>query len=116
MTATDALPTTQQQQEEDRQRLRELLPPGSTVYTILRHTSRSGMLRHISTVIPQDGDINDITWLVARAVGWKINPASQGGLIVHGVGTDMGFHVVHTLSQYLYPDYPTPSALNRRWL
>lgn len=36
--------------DEARKRLKEVLKPGDTVYTILRHVSRSGMTRHISLV------------------------------------------------------------------
>lgn len=80
--------------------LREMLSPGTTVYTILRHVSRSGMMRHISVIGPES---NDITWQVARALGDRIDPKT-GGIKVGGCGMDMGFHLVYNLSHRLYPD------------
>ena len=79
-------------------KLRELLPPGTRVYTILRHVSRSGMKRHISAVVHTEDGNDDITWLVARACGDKI--ADDGGIKCSGAGMDM----VHNLSYALYPD------------
>ena len=89
-----------EQVEEARSQLRELLPPGSTVQTILRHTSRSGMTRAISPVV--DGE--DISWLVVRAVpGFRFDDR-YGGIKRSGCGMDMGFSLVYTLSQALYPN------------
>jgi len=84
-------------------RLHELLKPGDTVYTILRHVSRSGMMRAISPVlVGEDGPL-DITWLVAPATGRKVHQKHYG-VIVHGCGMDMGFELVYTLSRRMYPD------------
>ena len=83
-------------------KLRELLPPGTRVYTILRHVSRSGMQRHISAVVHAEDGNNDITWLVARACGYTI--ADDGGIKCAGAGMDVGFHLIHNLSYALYPD------------
>lgn len=77
------------------------------VYTILRHTSASGMTRHISVIFPkiENGEIRmrDITYLVGKALGYKIQDRN-GALVVGGCGMDMGFHVVYSLSHILYPD------------
>lgn len=90
---------TQREAEEARAQLRELLPPGSTVRTILRHVSRSGMTRAISPVV--NGE--DSTWLVVRAVpGFKFN--RNGGVTMGGCGMDMGFALIYHLSHALYPD------------
>ncbi len=85
---------------EAREALREMLPPGSTVQTILRHVSRSGMTRAISPVV----DGHDVSWLVVRAVpGFRVNQ-KHGGVTLGGCGMDMGFSLVYTLSSTLYPD------------
>ena len=89
----------QVRQEEARQQLRELLPPGSTVQTILRHTSRSGMSRSISPII----DGSDYSWLVARAIGASVDQ-NHGGIKRGGCGMDMGFDLIYSLSRALYPD------------
>lgn len=79
-------------------KLREMLPPGSTVKTILRHVSRSGMMRSISPMI--DGE--DYSWLVGRALDMRFDQ-KNGGLRIGGCGMDMGFALVYNLSQVLYP-------------
>jgi hypothetical protein len=86
-------------QTEAADQLREMLPPGSTAQTILRHVSASGMTRWISVVI--DGE--DYSWLVARAIGTHID-SRHGGLKRVGCGMDMGFDLVYSLSRTLYPD------------
>jgi hypothetical protein len=80
-------------------KLRELLHPGDTVQTILRHVSRSGMSRSISPVIGGE----DVSYLVAPAVGYSFD-RRHGGVRVSGCGMDAGFHLVYSLSRALYPD------------
>lgn len=87
-------------QTEDR--LRTMLPPGSKVYTTLKHRSRSGMMRHISCHVVENGEIKDITWMVANVLEMK--QADNGGIKVGGCGMDMGFHLVYSLGRKLYPD------------
>lgn len=86
--------------------LREILPPGTRVYTVLRHRAASGMSRRISTVLPIQHDgrlgIRDISYLVARALGERRHP-DDGGIIVSGAGMDMGFDLVYHLGRVLYP-------------
>lgn len=89
--------------------LRKLLSPGDKVYTILRHVSRSGMQRRISLIFAHaQGEIEDITWEAARALGDPVKQGSRyvqdGGMVVNGCGMDMGFHVVYQLSGVLFPN------------
>lgn len=82
--------------------LRELLPPGTTVYTSLRHVSRSGMSRRIDLYVIRD---NSPVWLS----GWyKTATDTKRGkydeVTVSGCGMDMGYHLVYNLSRTLYPD------------
>lgn len=93
---------TQQQQEEAREQLRALLPPGSTVYTVLKHVSRSGMSRNIDCFVIQDNAPRWISPLVSKATGIRFNEKAEA-LTVNGCGMDMGFHVVYELSYRLYP-------------
>lgn len=83
------------------EKLRAMLPPGSKVHTVVRHVSSSGMTRHISCLVSSEDGINDITWLVSRALEYR--RAKDGGLVVSGCGMDMGFHVVYNLGRTLYP-------------
>jgi len=97
--------------KQDRQQaieeLRKLLPPGTTVYTVLRHVARSGMSRDIDVyAFSCDGGEAQPHWLshlVAKATGFAFTDR-RDCLRVPGCGMDMGFHVVSSLSRVLYPD------------
>jgi len=91
--------------------LRDMLKPGDTVHTILRHVSASGMSRRISTIIVSEGRIRDITNVVADACGYTLG--QNPGLPVNGGGMDMGFHVVYGLGATLWPN-GTPEPHGRR--
>lgn len=85
--------------------LRSVLKPGDTVYTVLRHVSRSGMTRGIDCYLIEDNRPVWITGYVGHAIGspqpeeyWR----KSMGLKVGGCGMDMGFHVVYTLSRVLF--------------
>lgn len=88
--------------------LQELLHPGDTVYTVLRHVSRSGMSRGIDVYYLVDGAPIWITSYVGHAIG---SPQPEAywrkslGLKIGGCGMDMGFHVVESLSRVIYPEY-----------
>lgn len=95
-----ATKTQQKKREEAIAALREMVQPGDTVRTILRHVSRSGMSRSISPII----DCEDCSHLVARALGEREDDV-HGGIRIGGAGMDMGFHLVNSLSYALYPEY-----------
>lgn len=108
-TATVATPTAkprrisakEQAKQQALARLHELLQPGDTVYTICRHVSRSGMMRHIDVMVLRDGDYMRISHLVAAACDYRTN--DSGALKVTGCGMDMGFSVVYDLSYTMFP-------------
>ena len=81
--------------------LREWIKPGDTVYTVLRHKSRSGMQRTISVVM--DAPMRDRTYLVGIALGYSFDD-KRNGLRVTGCGMDMGFELVYNLGRVLFPD------------
>ncbi len=89
--------------------LLRLLSPGETVETILRHRSRSGMMRHISARAGGE----DISGHVAAVLDWR--RADDGGVKVSGCGMDTGFHLVHTLAQVLWPDGFDCIGKGREW-
>ncbi len=101
-------------------KLRELTPQGSTVFTIVRHVSKSGMTRHIS-VMTINGDRNangrlnilHPNYLAAEVLGWKRVSAGTDSIVAQGCGMDMGVHLVHSLSKALYGD---GYALQQEWL
>lgn len=87
--------------EQARADLRELLPPGSTVHTILRHVSKSGMSRRLSLLAMTPDGPRDVTYMAAVAADFKMN---GDHILVGGCGMGMGFHAVYCLSHALYPD------------
>ena len=85
--------------EEKRESLRAKLPPGSKIYTLEVHTSRSAALRRFRAFMVVDGEIEDITWEVAQALGWKMK---EGAVVLDGGGMDMSFALVHAVSLALH--------------
>lgn len=71
-----------------------------TVYVVLRSRSKSGMSRTLTLFTIRDNEPRDITHKVGLVCGWKLN--KDGDLKVSGCGMDMGFHVVYTLSRFLF--------------
>ena len=100
------------EQNESIERLRELFA-GDThplIHTINRHTSSSGMTRDISLLYIKGGAIHNITYSAALALGWPLSEKSGNRAIrVSGVGMDMGFHTVYTLSSVLYRGIVEPA-------
>jgi hypothetical protein len=93
--------------------LREWMKPGDTVFTVLRHVSRSGMQREIGVVLvrpeshshfPADSTVTvrHPEYQIGKALG--IRMGKREGLIVGGCGMDMGFQLVYELSSVLFPD------------
>src|SRR3990167_3597733 len=92
----------QQEKQEAIDYLRTILEPGDTVYTILRHVSRSGMMRVIGAIQMTEDSPNDITPRAAKALGEPLD-RDRWGVKVGGCGMDMGFHLVYNLSYTLFP-------------
>jgi hypothetical protein len=90
----------------------------ATVYTVLRSVSSSGMTRHISLKVASGGDILDITYLAAQAMGDKLHERNGWNTIrVNGCGMDMGFHLVYNLSSVLFAGQERAGyKLAQRWL
>jgi hypothetical protein len=88
--------------EESFKYLKKLFSRDTRVYTKIDRVSSSGMSRHISVYVARHNQVLNITWYVGHVVGYKRNN-DTGGLVVGGCGMDMGFHLIYTLSRYLYP-------------
>jgi len=73
-----------------------------TIYTIVTHVSRSGLFRLARAYVMVKGKPMDITPDVANALGYEND--KRWGVPLHGVGMDMTFWMVYTLSSRLYPD------------
>ena len=91
---------------EATERLRELCPPGTTVYNVLRHVSASGMTRHIASFTITNGSDGKprIQWLSGYMETAGLGRRNKAGdaLVVGGCGMDMGFHVVCNLGYALH--------------
>ena len=113
--------TIKQDQEHAVERLLSFyLKEGDRVYTVVRHVSASGMSRDLSLYIARDGEIMNITYYAAHALGWRlVERNGYRALRVSGCGMDMGFHTVYTLSRVLFRDAVEGDAgysLKQEWL
>ena len=105
-----------QAQHEARERLRRLVKPGDTLYCILRHVARSGMMRVIDLVKAEDGEILHLGYDAALALGWPYDRRREG-VRVAGCGMDMGFHLVYSLAHALSERGEGAGySLTHRWL
>ena len=83
--------------------LHKFVQPGDTVYTILRHVSRSGMSRVISCYIKTDTGMQWLDGWIARVGIYRLDREREG-LKIGGCGMDMGFAIVYDLSYQLFKD------------
>ena len=90
------------ERDEARAKLREWLKPGDTVYTVLRHVSRSGMQRTIQLIQIDDGEPSWLGYNVALALGMSYD-RDREGVKIGGCGMDMGFAIVYELGAALWP-------------
>lgn len=74
------------------------LVDGSTVFAKVNKVSASGMSRNVGLYIVIDGNIKDISYWAAAALEWPHKDGYNGGVRVGGVGMDMLFHTVYSLS------------------
>ena len=90
-------------QEEAKTELRKLLNPGDTVYTMIKHVSRSGMYRVIDLYVVKDNKPYRISGMASDLLeGYDLR---HEGCKASGCGMDMGFHLVYNLSYTLFSDY-----------
>lgn len=89
----------------------ENAPQGTTIYTVLRKVSSSGMTRTIDAVIIKDGEPYYLRTAL-MACGFKADRTSSG-VKIQGAGMDMGFHLVYSLGQRFHGD---GYYFGHRWL
>lgn len=106
---------TTEEREEARKILRAECPPGTTLFTVLRHVSKSGMSRDIDVYKLEGGDRQWLSRLAARAAGLTFNERAEA-IRMGGCGMDMGFALVYELASALYPDgFDCIGARTDRW-
>jgi len=74
------------------------------VYTVLRHTSRSGGMRVIDCFIILEDTPYCISHLVSKVLDLKLHKQHYG-VVINGCGMDMGFHLIYSLSSVLFNGY-----------
>lgn len=93
----------EQLRDEAIREFKKLVKPGDTLYTVLRHVSRSGMMRHISVYAIKKGETRMLDHLAHKILDWPRVPFGKGeGIKVSECGMDMGFHLVYSLSAAVY--------------
>jgi hypothetical protein len=106
---------TKAERAESLERLREWFPKGSTVYTVLRHVSKSGMSRDIGVLAPFVSKEYGIQFMHpnhATSVVLGV-PLKRDAVRIGGAGMDMGYHIAYSLSHALYGD---GYALKHAWV
>lgn len=107
--------------------LHKYLKPGSTVLTVLRNVSRSGMSRRIDLYTIHNNETIFLSYAAATVMGY---PYPNDGIKVGGCGMDMGFSLVYELGAVMWPqgtdkphgrrngepDSSGGYALKQRWL
>lgn len=94
----------QAEREEALDKLRGILEPGDTVYTVLRHVSPSGMNRWIDAYKLEDDEPRWLSYLIGQTDGAGYWDDRRECVRVPGAGMDMGFHLVYSLAYALWPD------------
>ena len=92
---------TQSSKLEAKERVLELVKPGDTIYTILRHVSRSGMQRIIDLIVLTTDGPCSIAYQASVLTDTPLD-RERWGVKVRGAGMDMGFAVVYHLSYQLF--------------
>ena len=88
------------------------LKKGDTIYTILRHTSASGMSRNITFLVIRKNKPLYLDYDIEQVMDYK-GAKNTSGIKIGGCGMDMGFHVVYGLSNILFKN---GYALKHEWL
>jgi hypothetical protein len=79
------------------------LKAGDTVYSVLRHVSKSGMSRNIDFYIIKNDQPLWLTGTIANLLGIKRSNSGEG-VTIKGCGTDVGFDTVYNLGKTIWPD------------
>lgn len=80
-----------------------LLKPGSTIWSLNRHSSASGMTHWFDFYTIQGNQLVRLTYLICVACGYK-HCDKHGALKTTGGGMDMAFHTIYNLGQTMWPD------------
>jgi hypothetical protein len=90
------------ERQEHIERLRDKIKPGDSIFTVLKHVSKSGMYRVIDVYRMEDNEPIRISFGVAMATDMGYDRKHEG-VKASGCGMDMGFEVVYNLGYSLWP-------------
>lgn len=86
------------------------------LYTILKHVSRSGMMRSIQVIAIVNNQPLYLGYRIAGILDMPYDEKNEG-VKIGGCGMDMGFALVYDLSSVLYKDEERGAyKINQRWL
>jgi thiamine pyrophosphate-dependent acetolactate synthase large subunit-like protein len=83
--------------------LKEYVKEGDTIYTIVKKVAPSGMSRQMAVIVRTDTGISNISWWVARALGYRMCKG-RDCFSISGCGQDMGFAVAYDIGAELFGD------------
>ncbi len=97
----------EKEMEEAKNELLSMIEAGDKIYLNSKHTSQSGMYRVFNAMIPVKHRgglaIVNLDMLICKAADFKYDNGHYG-IGVTGVGMDMGFYIVNSLSNALFND------------
>lgn len=81
--------------------IKKIVKKGNTIYTVLRHVSKSGMFRRISCYVIKGNKPLYLDYYISDILS-SVKLTDKQGLGVSGCGMDMGFSIVYDLSWALF--------------
>lgn len=91
------------EKEEIKDKIWDIIGETRHFYLILRHVSQTKMTRAISVLIIRDNEVRSLDYFIAKLFDKKIH--KNGGVIVKGVGLDLGHNILYNLFCELTGDY-----------
>ena len=95
--------TLNQAQQAALTQLHQLLQPGSTIWSLHRHSSASGMTHWFDFYTIRDNELFSLTHLICVACDYTHDP-KHGALKTTGGGMDMAFNTIYNLGHAMWPD------------
>jgi hypothetical protein len=103
------------QEQSYAERIVESLPEGTTIFTVLRHVSRSGATRVIDVAVPvemTDGRLDMVYLRSLPRIGRRLD-RKRDGFRISGGGMDFGAELVDDIGRAYHGD---GRRFRHRWL
>lgn len=92
--------------------LRRYVEAGDTLYCIVRHVSRSGMMRVVAVYGIKKNEPVSLSRCIAKAIGLPYDH-KRDGIRIGGCWMDAGFKIVYALGRVLFPKGFIPAKSGR---